>query len=135
MVSEETCPATGRVCRNSGCERGGCRKMRITSAKPVEPKPAVAVERRVDLTGADVPAELASLREALAEALKARNDLEAVLSEAVAALEHGDAALSLLQSSLGVKSSPRLDELRRVKAKLRAVLKTLPGDAAPPAAA
>lgn len=133
MVSEETCPATGRVCHNSVCESGGCRKMRTTPAKSVEAKPFVAAEPRIGLSGSDVPAELAGLREALAASLKARNDLESVLNEAIAALEHGDAALSLLQSSLGVKSSPRLDELRRIKAKLRTALKTLPGEIAPPA--
>lgn len=129
MVSEEACPATGRVCRNSACERGGCRKMRATPAKPGETKSAVALAHRIE---PDAPA---GWHEQLAAAIKARAELEAMLNEAIAALEHGDAALSLLQSSLGVKSSPRLEELRRVKLKLRAALKAVPSDAAPPAAA
>ncbi|MEI9983847.1 MAG: hypothetical protein WDN69_11920 [Aliidongia sp.] len=50
--------------------------------------------------------------------------MEAVLGDAIEALEHSDATLTFLQQSLGVRASPRLDQLRQAKSKLRNFLRT-----------
>jgi hypothetical protein len=72
----------------------------------------------------DLQRELDRLRAEAAAAVAAQSALESVLGDAIDALELGDAALTYLQQSLGVKSSPRLEQLRLAKAKLRTVLRT-----------
>ncbi len=72
----------------------------------------------------DLYREMARLRSEAAAAVAAQSALESVLGEAIDALELGDAALTYLQQSLGVKTSPRLEQLRVAKAKLRSVLRT-----------
>jgi hypothetical protein len=119
MRAEDRCPATGRACRNSACERGGCVKMRAGSTAAERPAPAAGGAGSPDL-----PSEMARLRAEAAAAVAAQTALESVLGEAIDALELGDAVLTHLQQSLGVKSSPRLEQLRTAKAKLRGVLRS-----------
>jgi hypothetical protein len=119
MRAEDRCPATGRACRNSACERGGCIKMRgggTAAERPVPPAPSAA--------SPDLQREVARLKAEAAAAVAAQSALEAVLGEAIDALELGDAVLTYLQQSLGVKSSPRLEQLRLAKAKLRSTLRS-----------
>lgn len=59
------------------------------------------------------------LRRQLAAARAARVELEAVLGAAIEALAHNEAVLTFLQESLGVKSSPRVEAIRRAKAQLK----------------
>jgi hypothetical protein len=122
MRAEDRCPATGRACRNSACERGGCVKMRAGGTSTDRPAAAPAP---AESTGSpDLHREMARLRAEAAAAVAGQAALESVLGEAIDALELGDAALTYLQQSLGVKSSPRLEQLRVAKAKLRNVLRT-----------
>ena len=126
MRAEDRCPATGRACRNSACERGGCVKMRAggtsTDRPTAAPGPTPAPAESAG--SPDLHREMARLRAEAAAAVAAQAALESVLGEAIDALELGDAALTYLQQSLGVKSSPRLEQLRVAKAKLRSVLRT-----------
>jgi hypothetical protein len=133
MRAEDRCPATGRACRNSACERGGCIKMRAGGA-PTD-RPAVAAAPAEVAATPELQREVARLRTEAADAVAAQAALESVLGDAIDALELGDAALTYLQQSLGVKSSPRLEQLRTAKAKLRSVLRTRTAAAAvkPPA--
>src|ERR1700733_11428323 len=114
MVSEDLCPATGRICRDPICERGGCRKARAKSSAVSAVKPSASVGR-IERRKADSTAE--ELRRAAEDAANAklRAELEAVLGDAIEALEHSDATLTFLQQSLGVRTSPRLDQLRQAK--------------------
>ena len=122
MRAEDRCPATGRACRNSACERGGCVKMRAGGT--AIDRPAAAAAPAPQAAGSpDLHREMARLRTEAAAAVAAQAALESVLGEAIDALELGDAALTYLQQSLGVKSSPRLEQLRTAKAKLRSVLR------------
>ena len=98
--------------------------------KPKPPAPAPVAAVPLD---PEARQELSQLRDALAASGAARAALEAVLDEAIQALEHSDAALTHLQQSLGVKSSPRIEELRRVKTLLRTALKRLPAAVVPAA--
>ena len=122
MRAEDRCPATGRACRNSACERGGCVKMRAGGT--AIDRPAAAPAPAENVGSPDLHREMARLRTEAAAAVAAQAALESVLGEAIDALELGDAALTYLQQALGVKSSPRLEQLRVAKAKLRNVLRT-----------
>jgi hypothetical protein len=123
MSSDDRCPSNGQICRNAACEYGGCRKMRATPSAAPKAKPASPVHGEIDTPDPDTQLELKRLRDKVTSAIAAQAEMEGVLDEAIQALEHTDAALTLLQQSLGVKSSPRLEELRRMKARLRVVLK------------
>jgi len=103
-------------------------------AKAPKPKPPAPAPVAAVALDPEARQELSQLRDALAASGAARAALEAVLDEAIQALEHSDAALTHLQQSLGVKSSPRIEELRRIKTLLRTVLKGRPAVAAPAAA-
>jgi len=122
MRAEDRCPATGRACRNSACERGGCVKMRAGGT--AIDRPAAAPAPAESAGSPDLHREMARLRSEAAAAVAAQTALESVLGEAIDALELSDAALTYLQQSLGVKTSPRLEQLRVAKAKLRSVLRT-----------
>jgi hypothetical protein len=137
MASDDRCPATGRICRKTACEQGGCRRMLTGPARPPTPKPKPRAPAPVAAAAPEpgAPHELTQLRDALAAASAVRTELEAAVNEAIHALEHSDAALTHLQQSLGVKSSPRIEELRRVKTLLRTALKIRPAAAAPAAPA
>ncbi len=87
-------------------------------------RPAAATAPAESVVSPDLHREMARLRTETAAAVAAQTAMESVLGDAIDALELGDAALTYLQQSLGVKSSPRLEQLRVAKAKLRSVLRT-----------
>jgi hypothetical protein len=126
MDSEDLCPATGRECRNPVCERGGCIKARARSASKGVAKPftRIATSRKNDVEQARRAADAAAMA-------KFKTDLPAVLSEAIEALEQGDAALTCLHQSLGAKSSPLLEQLRGTKARVRDFLRAHAADTGP----
>ena len=70
-----------------------------------------------------------------ASASRLQTELAELLGEAIEALEHSDASLTFLQQSLGVRSSPRLEQIRVTKLKVRDFLRTHCRTEAPPPAA
>ena len=116
MNSEDLCPATGRECHNSLCEFGGCRKAR--SKQPPKKSPA----RAASVANIAVDAAAKRVAKEIEEAAKLKIEVATMFADAIEALEHGDAALTYLQMSLGVKTSPRLDLLRSVASRMREFL-------------
>ena len=117
MHAEDRCPSTGALCRNDACERGGCRKMRAGPPAAARKAATPAARRAADPSSEQ--SELAALRRQLDTRTADCARLASVLTEAIDALEQVDASLTHLQQSLGVRSSPKLDAVRAVKAKLR----------------
>lgn len=120
MASDDLCPATGRECRNAICETGGCRKSRNKPASK-------AVARRPPVAAAPPPdAAVKRLEKQLAAAAKLQTEFTSIFADTLAALDHADAALAHLQQSLGVKTSPRLEQLRGAASRMRDFLKEHP---------
>ena len=120
MTSEDLCPATGRECHNAICETGGCRKARSKPAtKPIARRSPVAAMPSSDAAAKRLEQEIAA-----ATALKA--EVAAIFTDTLEALQHSDAALTHLQQALGVKSSPRLEQLRSAAARMRDFLRDHP---------
>jgi len=120
MTSDDLCPATGRDCSNPVCEIGGCRKARSKPAsKPAARQSPVAAAPSSD-------AKVKRLEKELAEATRLQAEISTIFAETIGALDHADAALTNLQQSLGVKSSPRLEQLRSAASRMRGFLQEHP---------
>jgi hypothetical protein len=116
MTSEDLCPATGLECRQTVCETGGCRKARSKPAsKPAARQSPVAAVPPTD-------SKVKRLEKQLAEATKLQAEISTIFAETLGALDHADAALTNLQQSLGVKTSPRLEQLRSAASRIRSFL-------------
>jgi hypothetical protein len=119
-TNEDLCPATGRECHNAICETGGCRKARTKPAsKPVTGQSPVAAAPSSD-------AQVKRLEKQIAAAAKVQAEASAIFADTLDVLDHADAALSNVQQSLGVKTSPRLEQLRSVASQMRAFLTVHP---------
>ncbi len=120
MISEDLCPATGRECHNAVCESGGCRKARgKPAAKPAARRPLVAAAPSSDVAVKRLEKEIAATA-----ALKA--EVAAIFTDTLEALTHGEPALTRLQQALGVKTSPRLEQLRSAASRMLAFLRDHP---------
>ena len=120
MTSEDLCPATGRECRQAVCETGGCRKaLRKPASKPVARQSPVAAAPMSD-------SKVKRLEKQLEAAAILQADVAVIFSQTLDALDHADAALTNLQQSLGVKTSPRLEQLRSAAIRMRSFLQDHP---------
>lgn len=82
-------------------------------------KPRGQTRPRTQASSVEDDPAVVELRRQLAAARAARAELEAALSAAIEALEHNEAILAFLQESLGVKSAPRVEAIRRATAQLQ----------------
>jgi hypothetical protein len=120
MTSEDLCPATGRECHNAICETGGCRKARSKPAsKPVAVQSPVAAAPSSD-------AKVKRLEKKIEAAVRVQAEVSSIFADTLDVLEHADDALSKVQQSLGVNTSPRLEQLRSVADRMRAFLTVHP---------
>jgi hypothetical protein len=120
MTSEDLCPATGRECHNAICETGGCRKARSKpTSKPVARQSPVAAAPSSD-------AKVKRLEKKIEAAARLQAEVSAIFVDTLDVLDHADAALTNLQQSLGVKSSPRLEQLRGAASRMRSFLNEHP---------